>query len=37
MGRMEKNKKKNAYMLFVRNPLGKRALGRPRCRWLANI
>jgi hypothetical protein len=29
--------KKNAYMLLVKNPEGKRTLGRPRRRWVDNI
>jgi hypothetical protein len=29
--------KRNAYMLLVRKPEGKRPLGRPRCRWMDNI
>jgi hypothetical protein len=29
--------KRNAYMLLVRKPDGKRPLGRPRRRWLDNI
>jgi hypothetical protein len=29
--------KRNAYMLLVREPEGKRALGRPRCRLEDNI
>jgi hypothetical protein len=27
----------NAYRLLVGKPEGKRALGRPRCRWVDNI
>jgi hypothetical protein len=30
-------KKRNAYRLLVRKPDGKRALGRPRRRWVDNI
>jgi hypothetical protein len=29
--------KRNAYRLLVRNPEGKRPLGRPRRRWVNNI
>jgi hypothetical protein len=29
--------KRNAYRLLVGKPEGKRALGRPRCRWVDNI
>jgi hypothetical protein len=29
--------KRNAYMLLVRKPEGRRPLGRPRRRWLHNI
>jgi hypothetical protein len=29
--------KRNAYLLLVGNPEGKRPLGRPTCRWLDNI
>jgi hypothetical protein len=29
--------KRNAYRLLVRNPDGKRPLGRPRHRWVDNI
>jgi hypothetical protein len=29
--------KRNAYRLLVRNPEGKRPLGRPRHRWVDNI
>jgi hypothetical protein len=29
--------KKNAYRLLVKNPEGKRPLGRPRRRWVGNI
>jgi hypothetical protein len=29
--------KKNAYRIWVRNPEGKRPLGRPRRRWVDNI
>jgi hypothetical protein len=29
--------KNNTYRLLVGNPEGKRPLGRPRCRWVANI
>jgi hypothetical protein len=28
---------RNAYRILVRNPEGKRPLGRPRCRWMDNI
>jgi hypothetical protein len=30
-------KKRNVYRLLVGKPGGKRALGRPRCRWVDNI
>jgi hypothetical protein len=30
-------KKRNAYMLMVRKPEGKRLLGKPECRWVDNI
>jgi hypothetical protein len=30
-------KKKNVYMSFIRNPGGKRPLGRPRSRWVNDI
>jgi hypothetical protein len=30
-------RRRNAYRLLVRNPEGKRPLGRPRCRWVDNI
>jgi hypothetical protein len=29
--------KRNAYRLLVGNPVGKRPLERPRCRWVDNI
>jgi hypothetical protein len=29
--------KRNAYMILVGKPEGKRPLGRPRCRWEDNI
>jgi hypothetical protein len=29
--------KRNAYMLLMGKPEGKRLLGRPRCRWVDNI
>jgi hypothetical protein len=29
--------KRNAYRLLVGTPEGKRALGRPTCRWVDNI
>jgi hypothetical protein len=29
--------KRNAYRLLVGKPVGKRPLGRPRCRWMDNI
>jgi hypothetical protein len=29
--------KRNAYMLLMRKPEGKRQLGRPRCRWVDNV
>jgi hypothetical protein len=29
--------KRNAYRLLVGKPEGRRALGRPRCRWFDNI
>ena len=28
---------RNAYRVLVRNPVGKRPLGRPRCRWEDNV
>jgi hypothetical protein len=28
---------RNAYMILVGKPEGKRPLGRPRCRWVDNI
>jgi hypothetical protein len=28
---------RNTYRILVRNPQGKRPLGRPRCRWVDNI
>jgi hypothetical protein len=28
---------RNAYRIFMGKPEGKRPLGRPRCRWVANI
>jgi len=28
---------RNAYKILVREPEGKRPLGRPRCRWKDNI
>jgi hypothetical protein len=34
---MGKKKKKNVYRLLVGKPEGKRALGRPRRRWVDNI
>jgi hypothetical protein len=30
-------KKRNAYSLMAGKPLGKRPLGRQRCRWIDNI
>jgi hypothetical protein len=30
-------KKRNAYRILMRNPEGKRPLGRPRRRWVDNI
>jgi hypothetical protein len=30
-------KKRNGYRLWVRKPVGKRPLGRPRRRWVDNI
>jgi hypothetical protein len=30
-------KMKDAYKIFIRNPEGKRPLGRPRCSWEDNI
>jgi hypothetical protein len=30
-------RKRNAHRVLVRNPEGKRPLGRPRCRWKENI
>jgi hypothetical protein len=32
----ERGGKRNACRLLVRNPDGRRPLGRPRCRWLDN-
>jgi hypothetical protein len=29
--------KRNAYRILMGKPEGKRPLGRPRCRWVANI
>jgi hypothetical protein len=29
--------KRNAYRILVRNPEGKRPLGKPRCCWVDNI
>jgi hypothetical protein len=29
--------KRNTYRLLVREPKGKKSLGRPRCRWIDNI
>jgi hypothetical protein len=29
--------KRNSYRILVRNPEGRRQLGRPRCRWVGNI
>jgi hypothetical protein len=29
--------KMNAYRILVGKPEGKRALGKPRCRWMNNI
>jgi hypothetical protein len=29
--------KRNAYMILVGKPEGKRPLGRPRCRWVDSI
>jgi hypothetical protein len=29
--------KRNAYRILVGKPVGKRSLGRPRCRWIDNI
>jgi hypothetical protein len=29
--------KRNAYMILVGKPEGRRPLGRPRCRWVDNI
>jgi hypothetical protein len=29
--------KKNAYRILMGKPVGKRSLGRPRCRWVDNI
>jgi hypothetical protein len=28
---------RNAYRILVGKPLGKRPIGRPRCRWVDNI
>jgi hypothetical protein len=33
----KKEKRRNAYMLLVGKPEGKRPLGRPRRRWVNNI
>jgi hypothetical protein len=30
-------KKRNAYRILVRQPEGKKPLGRPRCRWVDNV
>jgi hypothetical protein len=32
-----KGEKRNAYMILVGKPEGKRPLGRPKCRWVDNI
>jgi hypothetical protein len=32
-----RGEKRNAYMILVGKPEGKRPLGRPRCRWMDNI
>jgi hypothetical protein len=29
--------RRNAYRILVEKPVGKRPLGRPRCRWVNNI
>jgi hypothetical protein len=29
--------RRNAYRILVGNPVGKRPLGRPICRWVGNI
>jgi hypothetical protein len=29
--------KRNAYMILMGKPEGKRPLGRPRCRWVDNV
>jgi len=29
--------RRGVYTVLVRNPVGKRSLGRPRCRWEDNI
>jgi hypothetical protein len=31
------SEKRNAYRLLVGKPVGRRPLGRPRCRWVDNI
>jgi hypothetical protein len=33
----ELENEKNAYRILVGKPEGKRPLGRPRCRWEANV
>jgi PAS domain-containing protein len=40
--RLERNtarmeEKRNSYRLLMRNPEGKRPLGKPRCKWVDNI
>jgi hypothetical protein len=39
MGRVcsTNGKKRNAYMIFMEKPEGKKPLGRPRRRWVDNI
>jgi hypothetical protein len=34
---VQMREKRNAYRLLVGKPEGRRALGRPRCRWVYNI
>jgi hypothetical protein len=36
-GACSTNEKRNAYMILVGKPEGKRPLGRPRRRWVDNI
>jgi hypothetical protein len=39
MGRVcsTNGEKRNSYRIFMGRPVGKRPLGRPRCRWLDDI